>query len=32
MVVFGGGYNYPNGIFIDKATSEKYLKDIVGNG
>jgi FkbM family methyltransferase len=24
--------NYHNGIFIDKATSEKYLKDLVGNG
>ena len=24
--------NYHNGIFIDKATSEKYFKDIVGNG
>jgi hypothetical protein len=23
--------NYHNGIFIDKTTSEKYLKDIVVN-
>jgi FkbM family methyltransferase len=28
MLVFN---NYHNGIFIDKATSEKNLKDIVGN-